>query len=988
MSCGSENAPFASASVIKKMNETVGGPKAMARPGDFVLENEFFKIAVLGARNSLGPGLSGGSLIDADIQRYSPDFAGGQGKDQFAELFPTTSMNITYTDPEDPDSVRVLADGKDGNAAIVRVQGPAVPFLSLLDALWALVGSPAAYMTTDYIVEPGVPWVTIQTTTTFNGEEENAEGDLPDYYTTDMALIELAIETGAVFGDFYLSGGSVDVFAPGIGFDEDGAVFEAQEAGGNTFVSPFQFDFVAGVSDGVSYGMAAAEGDTYVPLFTSSQTVTVVAAKEGDGSLARFDAGEAYTFERYFFIGHGDIASIIDQYVEAKNIDYGTVSGNALEDGTGLPLSDVDVFVYESGADRPWSQFRTDVAPGDGIADGSFSGRLPVGTWDLVVHEKGRPNAQRLKNVKIKKGKNVQVLVSAPRTGTVRLTIRDELGVEVPAKVTLFRKGGPLRDPVLGDGFIGGAPEAVVFVPYGQGEVQLAPGEYRAVASRGLEYEIDESDFFTVNEATGADIDLTVIRSLNTPGWISADLHVHSQPSHDSGVSFEQRVITMVAEGVEFFASTDHDHITDFAPVIEEMGLQHWVQSAVGNEVTTVEVGHFLAFPLAHDFQGDQGADTERMDWTGKEPDVLIEQMRSVGADAGLDPLIFIGHPRDGILGYFDQYGFDPYGGSPGRGGEPGQVVVYTPLLSVTNPLLASSNMEWDFDALELFNGKRFDYLRTPTQGEMDAYTSGTADITDFYTRTLEEQEGLKDGVYRLGYGIDGVIDDWFVLLNLGYKFTAMGNSDTHGTTGVESGCPRNYVMSDVDDPAFLDDQDVANAVKEHRVVASYGPFVEFWADGNGIGSEFQPGGDTIELKFEVQAPMWIDVSRVELYENGTLIEEWSVDSATDVLRISESLEVTPTVDSWYVLVAMGDGDLAPVFTPVEMPPIELQSVVTDALAGVEAVGTLLGAAVPIPQVFPVRPYAMTNPIWIDLDGDGFDAPGHPDWWLEPKAPE
>ena len=64
-------------------------------------------------------------------------------------------------------------------------------------------------------------------------------------------------------------------------------------------------------------------------------------------------------------------------------------------------------------------------------------------------------------------------------------------------------------------------------------------------------------------------LNFTLIRSVNTDGWISADFHVHSAPSHDSGVSLKKRVITMVSEGVEYFTGTDHDYVTDFDPEIE-----------------------------------------------------------------------------------------------------------------------------------------------------------------------------------------------------------------------------------------------------------------------------------------------------------------------------------------------------------------------------------------------------------------------------------
>ena len=297
--------------------------------------------------------------------------------------------------------------------------------------------------------------------------------------------------------------------------------------------------------------------------------------------------------------------------------------------------------------------------------------------------------------------------------------------------------------------------------------------------------------------------------------------------------------------------------------------------------------------------------------------------------------------------------------------------------------------LTWDFDALEILNGKRMELIRTPTQPELDAFGRGE-DVTvyEMQTRTLAEQQELSDGLYRLGYGYEGQVDDWFTLLNLGYRFTAIGNSDTHGTTSVESGCPRNFVMSDIEQPAFLDDQTIADAIKAHRVVASYGPFVEMWVNGEPIGGETNSDGGEIDIEVRVQAPSWIDVQRVELYENGTLIHEWDVPETGEVLRLDEVYTVAPEKDSWYVIIVSGDDDLAPVFTPVEVPYVELQVVVEEALSEIGAVADFLSPTIPIPREYPVHPFALTNPVWVDVEGGGFDAPGLPDWLQEPIEPE
>src|SRR5690606_11599373 len=149
----------------------------------------------------------------------------------------------------------------------------------------------------------------------------------------------------------------------------------------------------------------------------------------------------------------------------------------------------------------------------------------------------------------------------------------------------------------------------------------------------------------------------------------------------------------------------------------------------------------------------------------------------------------------------------------------------------------------------------------------------------------------------------NGVIEDWFAMLNLGFRHTALGNSDTHDATTIEAGCPRNYVLSSTDSPFAIDEQEIADAVKAHRVVASYGPFVQFWIDDGMIGDDVEADGDTVEARISVQAPTWVDVDVVQLYENGTLIREFDVsDTNGETVRFDEAFELQPERDAWYVV--------------------------------------------------------------------------------------
>ena len=1017
LSCAPEGG-FARAFQMASLSEGIGGPKAIARPGDFVLENDKVRVAILGPRNSLGPHTSGASLIDADLQRPDPRYSQGRGLDQLAEVFPTVNLNVAQAD-ETVGAVEIIADGSGGGAAIICTEGPEKSFITLLDSLWAVQwpgARPYFRIRTDYILEPGASAVLIRTYAVFADEagcQEDIDAESAAYSTDGLPLLDRALsktEGGLVFGDFYLQGGSTDVFTPGVGFDETTFVNDLLETGVNTFTDPIQVPFLAGTADRVSYGLMPAGGDIFVPMFTSSQTVAVGAEVKGDGTSTRFPAGAAYSYDRYLAIGRGDVGSVVDALMEVRGDPVGQVFGHVAESSTGSALSGVRVFAFAVDPDSgdanpaPYLEWTTDVGD-DTQIDGSFGGSLPPGTWDLKVHALGRPDSQPVR-VTVQEGKRIDLVLEAPRPGEVRFEVRDGEGTRVPAKVTLFATGDSPRDPVLGDGFIADSPAHVTFALHGTGSVVVPPGNYYAEASRGLEYDLGRSPEFHVGANQAVDLDLQVVRSVDSTGWISADFHVHGFRSHDSGVGLEARVGTMASEGVEFMASTDHDSITDYKPAIMGLGVEEWISSTVGLEVTTIEVGHFLGFPLVMDQLGDGGG---AIDWTGLTPDEMIEGIRNLGQPGDeRDPVVFVGHPRDGILGYFDQFGMDPYRLNSG-----GDLFVEQSLLALNNDLLKIGNFSTDFDAIEVLNGKRQEMIRTPTWDEMSdlAASGGDLPVYDLMARTMDEQDALiahadwltclettrrprfacpePDVHMSLGPDWEGVLDDWFHTLNLGYRFTALGNSDTHGKTSTESGCPRNYVQAETDDPGFLDEHSVAQAVKEGRVVASTGPFIRFSANApeNGPGSELSTDQPVL-FNVEVQTPGWFDVNRVELYENGTLIHEWSGDEVLDdaTYNLTAELEVTPTIDAWYVVVALGDDDLAPVFTPVEIAPIQLEDVVSGALSGLGApFDSLLAEGVPVPRTFPVHPYAVTNPIWIDADADGeWMPPGPPAWWRAP----
>src|SRR5215468_7896353 len=107
---------------VEDRSELVGGPVAMADVGDFLLQNDQIKINILGCKDSPGPGVFGGSIVDVDVRRDRLGFEGAQGHDRFAELFPVANLLVPNPDPM-LSQVSVLEDGSDGKEAAIRVEG-------------------------------------------------------------------------------------------------------------------------------------------------------------------------------------------------------------------------------------------------------------------------------------------------------------------------------------------------------------------------------------------------------------------------------------------------------------------------------------------------------------------------------------------------------------------------------------------------------------------------------------------------------------------------------------------------------------------------------------------------------------------------------------------------------------------------------------------------------------------------------------------------
>ena len=226
----------------------------------------------------------------------------------------------------------------------------------------------------------------------------------------------------------------------------------------------------------------------------------------------------------------------------------------------------------------------------------------------------------------------------------------------------------------------------------------------------------------------------------------------------------------------------------------------------------------------------------------------------------------------------------------------------------------ASEGFSYDFDSVEIFN-------ENEGWGYIDA----------------DESE------LSIGSGSFSVLRDWFNILNRGYRVAAVGNSDSHDVESELAGWPRNFVASSTDIPSEIKPAEIAANIRAKRVYTSYGPIVDFAVNGVQMGGDataLRTQGDSgwANIDMRVQVPEWMSCDRLLIVVNGEIVRTIDVSDRTGTIRYDGTEQIQLTGDSWVSLLVEGDEPLAPI--------------VHD-------------------QGRPIYPWAVLNPVWVDVDSDG-----------------
>ncbi|MBS3819716.1 CehA/McbA family metallohydrolase [bacterium] len=194
-------------------------------------------------------------------------------------------------------------------------------------------------------------------------------------------------------------------------------------------------------------------------------------------------------------------------------------------------------------------------------------------------------------------------------------------------------------------------------------------------------------------------------------------------------------------------------------------------------------------------------------------------------------------------------------------------------------------------------------------------------------------------------------IQDWFHLLNRGYYFPIVGSSDSHTIDKGEPGYSRTYIFVSDEEHQNLKKDLLIHKIKKGRSFVSNGPLISLE-----INQKYLPGdflslqNGKVNLKVEIKGAPWVHVSEVRIVINGERNIIFPVnDGDKETLKYSNQISFTLSKDSWLSAEVLGNRSLFPV----------LQS---SSYNGKMENATL--------------PYALTNPVFVDVDGNGkFDPP-------------
>lgn len=552
--------------------------------------------------------------------------------------------------------------------------------------------------------------------------------------------------------------------------------------------------------------------------------------------------GESITFSRFLAVGNSPLEAV--GLVAKQRGEVGKVTGT-LKDKSGKPVGTAQLLV--TGDNNTAGVAQTD-------KDGRFAFSLPPGKYSAEITDQGR--AMVTQEFQVEAGRFIVVDATLDVASAIQFDIRDEANRSIPCKAQFLAEEGT-EIVNLGPEMRAHGCRDQYHSERGDFRVQIPPGKYRVVVTRGIEFshleqKIDLKPSATVKFAG------TLKRLVDTTGWVSADYHNHSTPSGDNVCGTDDRLINLAAEHIEFAPTTEHNRLYDWRPHIDRLGLADFVQTIPGMELTG-NAAHFNSFPLKPEpGKQDGGAPVWNKDpritaitlrdWQGAEPDRWIQ----------------INHP-DMTKNFSDA-------------NEDGQ-------------------LDGGFTGLALL----IDGVETQNYSDSDILYAAP----------------WKIGRNRAGKESADEVREfvWLQMLNRGHRYVGVAVCDAHMVWGNGVGGWRMYMPSASDEPAKIDWRENSRNAKIGRSILSSGPFLSVQTNDSTL-----PGGTTrttnggVTLKVKVQCTDWIDIDRVQVLVNGRQPADLNFTRAKNpkmfgdgVVKFEQDIAVPLSQDAHLIVVARGE---------------------------------------------------------------------------------
>jgi len=983
---GDPQAVFAGEITQANPQELVTGPAASGMIGDLFMRNDKASFIISAPTRVIGVVPQGGNVVDVVLR----DGSGQIVDDHFGELALLYVLGRTC----EHDSIEVIRDGTKGGIAAVRAHGHTGndDFLNIKG-----IGLLTVEMEVDPDIDDGVECAT---TYVLAPGSTTLQVYFTLYNPTDS-------EVSGPMGTLADTGGATESWGDQRGFERLTLSLAALSA-----KAPLDYTVYQG--PGVAYGIVPRDPQ---PSVSSAYLIAGVSIfLFGNDSLLDILNRDKY----YLHLpGKKGLTQQVDVVVgrDAEDIDavYRTVKGESLTtiggtvawSGGGVPPgARVGVYLDANGNGTIDDPAELNTVGGDPILsymdiadDGSYTGQVPAGNLLVRAEVKNQGRSAGA-------AAGPQVALTIPRPARLDFSIvDDQTNMEIPGRIlvvgdhlaypdrrlfeTYDRQPGIVTQlhSIRGSSTLGADPDPAFMLPAG--------GSYRIYASRGTEWSMASQPF--VADADG-EVTLRLRQVAPATGYLSTEWHVHQLGSPDSPVPSDERVRSAASAGIEMFATTDHDYVSDLQPLVEQMGITDVLRILPGIEVTPFAYGHFNAWPMQVDTTSpNRGA----VDWArgmvgfAMTPGEIYTAMRQRGAQ-----MVQVNHPRGSGFTEFQAF-FD------------------------------RAKLVYDYDNKTIFGdfgssaGVPNDYLRLPGVSLWDDTFNGL-EVWNGFDIVDSDSDGQRDN-----RSLDRVMRDYFNMLSLGKVVTPAGDSDTHTSVIDPLGMPRTYVRVGDDSSAALQsgasvDQVLATmtGAAPRDIVVTDGPMIEVSVNSaSAIGQTIAATGGTVTLDVTVTSPEWAPVDTLEVFANSTpdIVHGDGITALTPLhcwtsralgtldpadrcvaaaiapetaafplvmlsgpggfkryqTTITVTLDATDIVnrtgatgqDAWLVFRVRGDVGIFPLMT---------QKIIVDApmlatlLAGDPAQLATALAHTGVPAI------AFTAPVFVDFDGGGYRAPFAP----------